>query len=122
MAAARCGGCWAGGCTRSALPLCTPRHLHTPPPLPPPLQVLAGTNDDSALVYDLGAGRVSAKLGGHTNDVNAVTYLGSSPHVFATGSDDSLVLVRGWGAAGRGAAGMMGVGLLLGMGLAVQGI
>jgi hypothetical protein len=86
------------------------------------LQVLAGTNDDSALVYDLGAGRVSAKLGGLTNDVNAVTYLGSSPHVFATGSDDSLVLVRGWGAAGRGAAGMMGVGLLLGMGLAVQGI
>ncbi len=59
----------------------------------PPLQVLAGTNENSALVYDLATAKVATRIVGHSDDVNAVTYLGDSPDIWATGSDDFMIKV-----------------------------
>ena len=73
-------------------------------------ELVAGTSDRSALVYDMGSGRPVARMGGHGDDVNAVAHLDPlSPHLVVTGSDDALVRLwdrRVGGGGGGGGAGV----------------
>jgi WD repeat-containing protein 23 len=67
-------------------------------------QLVAGTSERSALVYDLDVGRVVQRLGGHGDDVNAVAHLDPlSPHLVVTGADDGLV--RLWDRRANGSGG-----------------
>ena len=53
-------------------------------------------------VYDFESKRVTSRLLGHGDDVNAVCYLDdSSPHLIASGSDDSQIKARGPDAQGH---------------------
>uniref|UniRef100_A0A7S0WVH0 Uncharacterized protein n=1 Tax=Chlamydomonas leiostraca TaxID=1034604 RepID=A0A7S0WVH0_9CHLO len=54
-------------------------------------EIVAGTNVEAALVYDVGACAAVAWLRGHDDDVNAVEYLDDTPNLIATGSDDTLI-------------------------------
>lgn len=55
--------------------------------------MIAGTNDQSVYVFDIATSKVVARVQGHRDDVNAVTYADTSPNIIVTGSDDSLIKV-----------------------------
>jgi len=57
-------------------------------------QLVAGTNADCVVVYDIESRTVLNAVRGHRDDVNAVCFADSaSPWVFYSGSDDSMVKV-----------------------------
>lgn len=57
-------------------------------------EVVAGTNRNSLVVYDIQSRRVLHHIVGHDNDVNAVCFADkSSPHIIYSGSDDSTIKV-----------------------------
>lgn len=57
-------------------------------------ELVAGTNGDSLVVYDIESRRVLHHIEGHSNDVNAVCFADkSSPHIIYSGSDDATVKV-----------------------------
>lgn len=56
--------------------------------------MIAGTNDQSVYVFDIATNKVVARVQGHRDDVNAVTYADTSPNIIVTGSDDSLIKVN----------------------------
>lgn len=57
-------------------------------------ELVAGTNNNSIIVYDIESRRVLHQVRGHTDDVNAVSFADKlSPHILYSGSDDSLIKV-----------------------------
>ncbi|KAH7037144.1 WD40-repeat-containing domain protein [Microdochium trichocladiopsis] len=57
-------------------------------------ELVAGTNNNSIIVFDIESRRVLHQVRGHTDDVNAVCFADkSSPHILYSGSDDSLIKV-----------------------------
>lgn len=57
-------------------------------------ELVAGTGDDSLVVYDLESQTPILRLAGHTQDVNAVCYGDrSSPHILYSGSDDATIKI-----------------------------
>lgn len=57
-------------------------------------ELVAGTNRDSLVVYDIESRRVLHHIEGHENDVNAVCFADkSSPHIIYSGSDDATIKV-----------------------------
>jgi len=44
-------------------------------------------------IYDVATSTITARVTGHRDDVNAVTYLDETPHLIVSGSDDSLIKV-----------------------------
>jgi WD repeat-containing protein 26 len=58
--------------------------------------VLCGSEDNSVYMWQRHDGNVLARLEGHSATVNSVAWCSSDPNVFASGSDDSTVIV--WGA------------------------
>lgn len=57
-------------------------------------ELVAGTNRDSIVVYDIESRSVLHNIKGHENDVNAVCFADkSSPHIIYSGSDDATIKV-----------------------------
>lgn len=57
-------------------------------------ELVAGTNDNSIIVYDIESRRVLHRVEGHQDDVNAVCFADkSSPHILYSGSDDCTIKV-----------------------------
>ncbi|KAI1766755.1 WD40 repeat-like protein [Hypoxylon sp. FL1150] len=57
-------------------------------------ELVAGTNANSIVVYDIESRRVLHTIEGHDNDVNAVCFADkSSPHILYSGSDDATIKV-----------------------------
>ncbi|KAI1819958.1 WD40-repeat-containing domain protein [Xylaria intraflava] len=57
-------------------------------------ELVAGTNANSIIVYDIESRRVLHHIEGHENDVNAVCFADkSSPHILYSGSDDTTIKV-----------------------------
>ncbi|KAI0011374.1 WD40-repeat-containing domain protein [Xylariaceae sp. FL0662B] len=57
-------------------------------------ELVAGTNDNSLIVYDIESRRVLHRIEGHDDDVNAVCFADkSSPHILYSGSDDATIKV-----------------------------
>lgn len=57
-------------------------------------ELVAGTNANSIVVYDIEARRVLHTIEGHDDDVNAVCFADkSSPHILYSGSDDTTIKV-----------------------------
>lgn len=57
-------------------------------------EIVAGTNMQTIIVYDIEARRVLHCVTGHDDDVNAVCFADkSSPHILYSGSDDSHIKV-----------------------------
>ncbi|KAJ1336049.1 DDB1- and CUL4-associated factor 11 [Microdochium nivale] len=57
-------------------------------------ELVAGTNNNSIIVYDIESRRVLHQVRGHSDDVNAVCFADKlSPHILYSGSDDSLIKV-----------------------------
>ncbi|KAI1436909.1 WD40-repeat-containing domain protein [Xylaria sp. CBS 124048] len=57
-------------------------------------ELVAGTNANSIIVYDIESRRVLHHIEGHENDVNAVCFADkSSPHILYSGSDDATIKV-----------------------------
>ncbi|CAG9987632.1 unnamed protein product [Clonostachys byssicola] len=57
-------------------------------------ELVAGTNRNSIVVYDIESRRVLHEVRGHDDDVNAVCFADdSSPHIVYSGSDDSTLKV-----------------------------
>ena len=57
-------------------------------------ELVAGTNRDSIVVYDIESRQVLHHIEGHDNDVNAVCFADkSSPHIIYSGSDDATIKV-----------------------------
>uniref|UniRef100_A0A7S3VU90 Anaphase-promoting complex subunit 4 WD40 domain-containing protein n=1 Tax=Dunaliella tertiolecta TaxID=3047 RepID=A0A7S3VU90_DUNTE len=54
-------------------------------------EIIAGTNNESVYIYDVATSTINAKVSGHKDDVNAVTYLDSTPNLILSGSDDSMI-------------------------------
>lgn len=57
--------------------------------------VLCGSEDNLVYMWQRFDGSVVAKLEGHTATVNSVTWCPDDPNIFASGSDDSTVII--WG-------------------------
>ncbi|GBF87871.1 hypothetical protein Rsub_00583 [Raphidocelis subcapitata] len=76
-------------------------------------EIIAGTSDSSVYIYDFESKRVTSRLLGHGDDVNAVCYLDdSSPHMIVSGSDDTHIKV--WDRRLAGVTCRRPVGVLLG--------
>lgn len=57
-------------------------------------ELVAGTNSESIVVYDIESRRVLHHIEGHDDDVNAVCFADkSSPHILYSGSDDATIKV-----------------------------
>ncbi|KAI3330684.1 WD40-repeat-containing domain protein [Ustulina deusta] len=57
-------------------------------------ELVAGTNANSIVVYDIESRRVLHHIEGHEDDVNAVCFADkSSPHILYSGSDDTTIKV-----------------------------
>ncbi|KAI2632802.1 WD40-repeat-containing domain protein [Xylaria nigripes] len=57
-------------------------------------ELVAGTNANAIIVYDIESRRVLHHIEGHDNDVNAVCFADkSSPHILYSGSDDTTIKV-----------------------------
>lgn len=57
-------------------------------------EIVAGTSDDSIIVYDIERQGAVLRIQGHDDDVNAVCYGDpSSPHILYSGSDDGTLKV-----------------------------
>ncbi|KAI0019062.1 WD40-repeat-containing domain protein [Xylariomycetidae sp. FL0641] len=57
-------------------------------------ELVAGTNSQSIVIYDIESRRVLHNIHGHEDDVNAVCFADkSSPHILYSGSDDSTIKV-----------------------------
>ncbi|KAH9884025.1 WD40-repeat-containing domain protein [Xylariomycetidae sp. FL2044] len=57
-------------------------------------ELVAGTNANSIIVYDIESRRVLHQIEGHDDDVNAVCFADkSSPHILYSGSDDTTIKV-----------------------------
>lgn len=57
-------------------------------------ELVAGTNGNSVIVYDIESRRVLHSIHGHEDDVNAVCFADkSSPHIIYSGSDDATIKV-----------------------------
>ncbi|KAI0393046.1 WD40-repeat-containing domain protein [Xylariaceae sp. FL0594] len=57
-------------------------------------ELVAGTNSDAIVVYDIESRTVLHHINGHDNDVNAVCFADkSSPHILYSGSDDTTIKV-----------------------------
>ncbi|KAI1380019.1 WD40 repeat-like protein [Hypoxylon crocopeplum] len=57
-------------------------------------ELVAGTNANSIVVYDIESRRVLHTIDGHDDDVNAVCFADkSSPHILYSGSDDTTIKV-----------------------------
>lgn len=57
-------------------------------------ELVAGTNADAIVIYDIESRRVLHHVEGHTDDVNAVCFADkSSPHIIYSGSDDATLKV-----------------------------
>ncbi|KAI1077504.1 WD40-repeat-containing domain protein [Whalleya microplaca] len=57
-------------------------------------ELVAGTNENSIIVYDIESRRVLHQIEGHDDDVNAVCFADkSSPHILYSGSDDTTIKV-----------------------------
>lgn len=57
-------------------------------------ELVAGTNRDSLVVYDIESRRVLLNVRGHEDDVNAVCFADKqSPHIIYSGSDDTTIKV-----------------------------
>ncbi|KAI1488395.1 WD40 repeat-like protein [Biscogniauxia mediterranea] len=57
-------------------------------------ELVAGTNVNSIIVYDIESRRVLHQIEGHDDDVNAVCFADkSSPHILYSGSDDATIKV-----------------------------
>lgn len=57
-------------------------------------ELVAGTNQNSLVVYDIESRRVLHYIEGHKDDVNAVCFADkSSPHIIYSGSDDATIKV-----------------------------
>ncbi|KAI1411376.1 WD40 repeat-like protein [Hypoxylon sp. FL1857] len=57
-------------------------------------ELVAGTNANSIVVYDIESRRVLHTIEGHDDDVNAVCFADkSSPHILYSGSDDTTIKV-----------------------------
>ncbi|KAI1500006.1 WD40 repeat-like protein [Biscogniauxia marginata] len=57
-------------------------------------ELVAGTNANSIIVYDIESRRVLHQIEGHEDDVNAVCFADkSSPHILYSGSDDATIKV-----------------------------
>lgn len=57
-------------------------------------ELVAGTNANSIVVYDIESRRVLHTIEGHDDDVNAVCFADkSSPHILYSGSDDATIKV-----------------------------
>jgi WD repeat-containing protein 23 len=57
-------------------------------------ELVAGTNSDALVVYDIESRRVLHHIEGHQNDVNAVCFADKgSPHIIYSGSDDATIKV-----------------------------
>ncbi|KAI0401554.1 WD40-repeat-containing domain protein [Xylaria palmicola] len=57
-------------------------------------ELVAGTNSNSIIVYDIESRRVLHHIEGHDDDVNAVCFADkSSPHILYSGSDDTTIKV-----------------------------
>ncbi|EPS65052.1 hypothetical protein M569_09724, partial [Genlisea aurea] len=56
-------------------------------------EIVAGSNDESIYVYDLGSNRQSLKIPAHKSDVNAVCFADETGNVIYSGSDDHLCKV-----------------------------
>ena len=58
-------------------------------------EVVAGCSNDCVMVYDVERRETVAQQTAHTDDINAVTFLDldRSPHLVASGSDDTLIKV-----------------------------
>jgi WD repeat-containing protein 23 len=60
-------------------------------------ELVAGTNANSIIVYDIESRRVLHRIVGHKDDVNAVCFADSTaPHILFSGSDDSVIKVCGF--------------------------
>ena len=57
-------------------------------------EIVAGTNDNTIVVYDIESRQVLHRLQGHDSDVNAVCFGDkASPHILYSGSDDATIKV-----------------------------
>ncbi|KDO31343.1 hypothetical protein SPRG_03960 [Saprolegnia parasitica CBS 223.65] len=54
-------------------------------------ELLAGTSSNSVVLHDMTTNKTLCHLVGHTNDVNAITFLDDYSNVFLSGSDDQLI-------------------------------
>ena len=59
-------------------------------------ELIAGTNTHAIIAYDIESRTPLLRVRGHGDDVNAVCFADtSSPHILYSGSDDSVIKVRG---------------------------
>lgn len=65
--------------------------------------VLCGSEDNLVYMWHRHNGELLERLEGHTATVNSVAWCPSDPNIFASGSDDTTVIVWGPGIAGRSA-------------------
>lgn len=57
-------------------------------------EIVAGTNDNTIVVYDIESRQILHRLQGHDSDVNAVCFGDkASPHILYSGSDDATIKV-----------------------------
>uniref|UniRef100_A0A2P2MCU2 Uncharacterized protein n=1 Tax=Rhizophora mucronata TaxID=61149 RepID=A0A2P2MCU2_RHIMU len=56
-------------------------------------EIVAGSNNDSIYVYDLGANKLALRIRAHDSDVNTVCFADESGHLIYSGSDDNLCKV-----------------------------
>lgn len=57
-------------------------------------ELVAGTNSDAIVIYDIESRTVLHHIEGHENDVNAVCFADkASPHIIYSGSDDATIKV-----------------------------
>jgi WD40 repeat protein len=56
-------------------------------------ELVAGTNEHSVILYDVGEEKVTSRVVAHNDDVNAVAFLDDSSNLIITGSDDELCKV-----------------------------
>ncbi|OLL22017.1 LEC14B protein [Neolecta irregularis DAH-3] len=56
-------------------------------------EIVAGASDSSIYLYDVEQNRVTLRLGGHKEDVNAVSFGDHSSNILFSGSDDSYIKV-----------------------------
>jgi len=56
-------------------------------------EIVAGASDSSIYLYDVEQSKVTLRLGGHQEDVNAVSFGDNSSNILFSGSDDSYIKV-----------------------------
>lgn len=71
--------------------------------------VLCGSEDNLVYMWQRHNGHVVAKLKGHSATVNSVSWCPHDPNVFASGSDDSTVIVWGTSMSAYGTGTSSGV-------------